>query len=257
MKWTRLTKRREIGLSRPSWHTKCSRRTQPLCRLCAYTLPMTFLNGFLGDDSNGAQCVWVPTPKLLELPKFWHGPRAKQHSLCTLQRIACWNSISVAHGTVLLNQPGPVNDFWTVPKEIGASLNYLPRNSRHLWRRLRGLWYPLLSNREGYGPYNWRQALIALLLVDLLTFGLKSTPIRMHSSCAAATARTVHGTDAPHITSVMTTWWKPFQEKDVWIERLTKQLSTFFSSNQLLVTNGKWWKDWFRRTIRYWKFENK
>ncbi|KAH7040640.1 diphthamide biosynthesis protein 1 [Microdochium trichocladiopsis] len=63
------------------------------------------------------------------------------------------DNILIPDGTILANQPGSPNDFWTAPKQIGADLDKTLNNCGFNCTGYDNAW---LVNRAQDGPYDWR-----------------------------------------------------------------------------------------------------
>ncbi|KAJ1337893.1 aldose 1-epimerase [Microdochium nivale] len=68
------------------------------------------------------------------------------------QRIGVDN-ILIPDGTILANEPGSPNDFWTAPKQIGADIEKTLGNCGFNCTGYDNAW---LVNRAQNGPYDWR-----------------------------------------------------------------------------------------------------
>ncbi|KAJ9631930.1 hypothetical protein H2203_000331 [Taxawa tesnikishii (nom. ined.)] len=71
------------------------------------------------------------------------------------QRVAT-DGILIPNGTILPNQPGSVNDFWSAPKQIGANFT-APEAYGNCGTGCTGYDTCYLVNREQDGPYDWRE----------------------------------------------------------------------------------------------------
>ncbi|KAK5153555.1 hypothetical protein LTR04_006173 [Oleoguttula sp. CCFEE 6159] len=104
------------------------------------------------------------TPIMLTSHTYWNldgfqnpsTPTALNHSLYlpySGQRIGT-DGILIPNGTVLPNQPGSVNDFWSAPKQIGANFS-APEALGNCGTGCTGYDTCFLVNREQDGPYDW------------------------------------------------------------------------------------------------------
>lgn len=69
------------------------------------------------------------------------------------QRIGT-DGILIPNGTILPNQQGSVNDFWSAPKQIGANFSEALGNCG---TNCTGYDTCYLINRDQDGPYDWRE----------------------------------------------------------------------------------------------------
>jgi aldose 1-epimerase len=86
-------------------------------------------------------------------------PLALNHTLSlpySGQRVGV-DGILIPNGTILPNQPGSVNDFWTKPKQIGASFND-PEIQGNCGTGCAGYDTCYLVNRAQNGPYDWEKS---------------------------------------------------------------------------------------------------
>jgi aldose 1-epimerase len=67
------------------------------------------------------------------------------------------DSILIPNGTILPNQPGSVNDFWTAPKQLGADISS-PDLVGNCGANCTGYDTCYLVNRDQNGPYDWRES---------------------------------------------------------------------------------------------------
>ncbi|TKA58694.1 hypothetical protein B0A49_12492 [Cryomyces minteri] len=106
------------------------------------------------------------TPIMLSSHTYWNldgfqnpsTPTALNYSLYlpySGQRIGT-DGILIPNGTVLPNQPGSVNDFWSAPKQIGANFS-APEALGNCGTGCTGYDTCFLVNREQDGPYDWRE----------------------------------------------------------------------------------------------------
>ncbi|EON69398.1 hypothetical protein W97_08658 [Coniosporium apollinis CBS 100218] len=105
------------------------------------------------------------TPIMLTSHVYWNldafqnpnNPTALNHTLhlpYSGQRIAV-DGILIPNGTILANQPGSVNDFWTAPKQVGASFDD-PEILGNCGTNCSGYDNCFLVNRAQEGPFDWR-----------------------------------------------------------------------------------------------------
>ena len=72
------------------------------------------------------------------------------------------DSILIPNGTILQNQQGTANDFWSAPKTLGQGFQQDGIDG-NCGTGCNGYDTCYLTEREGYGPYNWRQAPVVTL----------------------------------------------------------------------------------------------
>lgn len=110
------------------------------------------------------------TPIMLSSHTYWNldgfqnpnTPLALNYSLhlpYSGQRVGT-DGILIPNGTILPNQQYSVNDFWSAPMQLGANFSSALGNCG---TGCRGYDTCFLINRDGFGPYNWRQAPVATL----------------------------------------------------------------------------------------------
>jgi aldose 1-epimerase len=75
------------------------------------------------------------------------------------------DGILIPNGTILPNQEGSANDFWSKPKQIGASWND-PDIEGNCGTGCKGYDTCFLVNRAQNGPYSWQDAPVASLSSD-------------------------------------------------------------------------------------------
>ncbi|KAI9762521.1 MAG: hypothetical protein M4579_000324 [Chaenotheca gracillima] len=106
------------------------------------------------------------TPIMLSSHTYWNLDGFQSNSSSTAlnhtlylpysgQRVGVDN-ILIPDGTILPNQQGSVNDFWSAPKQIGASLSE-PEADGNCGFNCTGYDTCFLVNREQDGPYDWRE----------------------------------------------------------------------------------------------------
>ncbi|TKA80828.1 hypothetical protein B0A49_01758 [Cryomyces minteri] len=106
------------------------------------------------------------TPIMLSSHTYWNldgfqnpsTPTALNYSLYlpySGQRIGT-DGILIPNGTILPDQPGSVNDFWSAPKQIGANFS-APEALGNCGTGCTGYDTCFLVNREQDGPYDWRE----------------------------------------------------------------------------------------------------
>ncbi|KAI0877147.1 aldose-1-epimerase [Hypoxylon argillaceum] len=121
------------------------------------------LNGYAWDFKMVALATTKKTPIMLSSHTYWNldgfanneTNTALNHTLYlphSGQRVGVDN-ILIPTGDILANKKGSVNDFWSAPKELGASLND-PEAVNNCGFGCTGYDNCWLVNREE--PYNWR-----------------------------------------------------------------------------------------------------
>ena len=112
------------------------------------------------------------TPIMLSSHTYWNldgfqnpsTPLVLNHTLnlpYSGQRVAT-DGILIPNGTILPNEQGGVNDFWSQPKQLGANFTS-PDAQGNCGTGCTGYDTCYLVNRAQNGPYDWRAAPIAQL----------------------------------------------------------------------------------------------
>jgi aldose 1-epimerase len=111
------------------------------------------------------------------------------------QRVAT-DGILIPNGTILPNEQGGVNDFWSAPKALGSSVND-PAIVGNCGSGCKGYDTCYLVNRAQNGPYDWHDGPVATLhspftgikldiFSDQDAFQVYSCPAVERKSCASA-----------------------------------------------------------------------
>ncbi|KIW07633.1 hypothetical protein, variant [Verruconis gallopava] len=122
-----------------------------------------------------AKSLTKKTPIMLSSHTYWNldGFQNPETPLClnwtmsmpySGQRVGV-DGILIPNGTILPNQPGSVNDFWSKPKQIGANWTS-PDLIGNCGTGCKGYDTCFLVNRAQNGPYNWVDAPIASVSSD-------------------------------------------------------------------------------------------
>ncbi|KAI9737288.1 MAG: hypothetical protein M1818_005821 [Claussenomyces sp. TS43310] len=115
-----------------------------------------------------AMATTKKTPIMLSSHTYWNldgfqnpnTPLVLNHSLWlpySGQRVGADGNL-IPDGTILPNQPGSVNDFWSAPKQLGANFSS-PEALGNCGTNCTGYDTCYLVNREQDGPYDWKETL--------------------------------------------------------------------------------------------------
>jgi len=122
-----------------------------------------------------AKALTKKTPIMLSSHTYWNldgfqnpeTPLIFNHTLSlpySGQRVGT-DGILIPDGTIQPNQPGSVNDFWSKPKQIGASFND-PEILGNCGTGCKGYDTSYLINRAQNGAYDWQDDPVATLSSD-------------------------------------------------------------------------------------------
>lgn len=112
-----------------------------------------------------ASALTKKTPIMLSSHTYWNLDGFQNNDTATAlnhtlslpysgQRIGV-DGILIPNGTILPNKPGSVNDFWSAPKQIGASFGD-PEILGNCGTNCSGYDNAYVVNRAQDGPYDWR-----------------------------------------------------------------------------------------------------
>ncbi|KFZ01402.1 hypothetical protein V500_00775 [Pseudogymnoascus sp. VKM F-4518 (FW-2643)] len=130
------------------------------------------LNDLTWDITMVAHSTTKKTPIMLSSHTYWNLDGFQNPETGTILNHSLWlphsgqrvgvDSILIPDGTILPNQPGSVNDFWSAPKQLGANLTS-PDLVGNCGEGCTGYDTCYLVNREQDGPYDWRSKPVAVL----------------------------------------------------------------------------------------------